>query len=407
MFLLSLSEHIIHKLDQIPDDERQKLEDRQKELLCPKVTTVLQRRRTASIAKEKRNIELVSKPKALTGYFSCFEFMTLMCSKIHRFEDEAPIRIDAEISPFSSMERIATQLNDSCQSIKTLFYSLTLNMVLVIALHFTMPNQNYPLLRIIHGIISILAFALSRICGTVWFADIASASAKYTGFQMPNISISRMAGDFVTAGLLDFVFLVQSLVVNYMPVPYISSFLAFIHLALLNALFSFEYLWMSLGIGLNARINRIERNWPYFLGYGTTLTVLTSLTDSMMVNALLFGVFFPFAIISSYTLHLTSVINSSILNAFVFQVHPNNYEQSVWPHVHLFHPSVAVTDHLTTSFSSMLKAFKSSSSPASERRGSALRGPRITLRNHHSYSPMRVGAAETRTKHTRSGHSAE
>lgn len=64
--------------------------------------------------------------------------------------------------------------------------------------------------------------------------------------------------------------------------------------------FSFEYLWMSLGIGLRARINLIERNWPYFLGYGTVLTLFTSFTDNMVFNAFLFGALFPFCIISSF-----------------------------------------------------------------------------------------------------------
>lgn len=43
------------------------MEDKQKELLHPKMTTVLQQRRQASATKEKRNVEIVTKPKAITG----------------------------------------------------------------------------------------------------------------------------------------------------------------------------------------------------------------------------------------------------------------------------------------------------------------------------------------------------
>lgn len=43
------------------------MEDKQRELLHPKMTTVLQQRRRASATKEKRNVEMVAKPKALTG----------------------------------------------------------------------------------------------------------------------------------------------------------------------------------------------------------------------------------------------------------------------------------------------------------------------------------------------------
>ncbi|MCP9257488.1 BMA-EPG-4, isoform a [Dirofilaria immitis] len=133
---------------------------------------------------------------------------------------------------------------------------------------------------------------------------------------------------------------------------------------------------MSLGIGLRARINLIERNWPYFLGYGTVLTLLTSLTDNIMVNALLFGAVFPFCIVEA-----------------------GNYKQRTHPYVHIFGPSIATTNYMTSNLSDLLKSIGCRSSVQAD----VVKRNRMSFRDHHSHSPMRlntnlrVGQARTRS----------
>ncbi|EJW75567.1 hypothetical protein WUBG_13527, partial [Wuchereria bancrofti] len=128
---------VIHKLDQISDGERKKMEDKQRELLRPKMTTVLQQRRLANSAKEKRNVEMVVKPKAITG----------------------------------------------------LMYSLILNMILISVLYVTMPNQTSTFLRLLHGLLCLSALIISRVCNSIWSSDIANASLKYTGVHTPSLSL--------------------------------------------------------------------------------------------------------------------------------------------------------------------------------------------------------------------------
>ncbi|VIO92683.1 conserved hypothetical protein [Brugia malayi] len=321
---------VIHKLDQISDGERRKMENKQRELLRPKMTTVLQQRRLASSAKEKRNVEMVAKPKAITG---------LMCS-------------------------------------------LILNMILISVLYVTMPKQTSTFLRLLHGLFCLSALIISRVCNSIWSSDIANASLKYTGVHTPSLSLSRTTGDFCSSMLLDFVFFLQSLFVSNIPVPLVSSVFTFIHMTLLNSLFSFEYLWMSLGIGLRARINLIERNWPYFLGYGTVLTLFTSLTDNMVLNAFLFGALFPFCIISS------------------FLVEAGNYKQRSHPYVHIFGPSIATTNYITSGLSNLLKSIGCKTVQTS-----MVKKSNISLRDDHSRSPMRN--MDLRTGHSGARSSTE
>uniref|UniRef100_A0A914XLV7 Etoposide-induced protein 2.4 n=1 Tax=Plectus sambesii TaxID=2011161 RepID=A0A914XLV7_9BILA len=152
------------------------------------------------------------------------------------------------------------------------------------------------------GALSVLpVFLVSRVINALWFADIAGASLKHRGLEpMIPASFSRSVADFVLAIVLETLFLLQSMAMAYLPIPYIAPLLSYVHLSLLYALYSFEYSWMSHGYELKTRIRRIEAFWPYYLGFGAPLTLLTSISTNFVVNGCLFGMAFPFFIISSY-----------------------------------------------------------------------------------------------------------
>ncbi len=144
-------------------------------------------------------------------------------------------------------------------------------------------------------------FLVTRLVNCLWFQDIASAALRHLGRASVAQSFSRGAADFLLAVLLETVFLVQSFTVKYLvPVPYIAPLLTYVHVSLLYSLYCFEYYWMSAGVELKQRLTRIESNWPYFLGFGLPLTLLTLSYSNFIVSGCLFGAFFPFFIISSF-----------------------------------------------------------------------------------------------------------
>ena len=91
-------------------------------------------------------------------------------------------------------------------------------------------------------------------------------------------------------------------------IPGIGSCLSLLHMAMLYALYSFEYKWIyqgelwmysilfscygdsivtvthSAGVLIHNRVNYVEKNWPYFLGFGLPLAILTAIPSSLVIR---------------------------------------------------------------------------------------------------------------------------
>lgn len=129
--------------------------------------------------------------------------------------------------------------------------------------------------------------------------DIADSAYKFRKGRPQLIpSISKLIADTLFSLLVQALFLVQSMVLNLLPIQYLGSILCFIHMCLLYSLYAFEYKWFNMGWELHKRLTYIEENWPYFIGFGIPLTIATQLPNSYIISGCVFSIFFPFFILS-------------------------------------------------------------------------------------------------------------
>ncbi|MFH4976153.1 hypothetical protein AB6A40_002862 [Gnathostoma spinigerum] len=288
---------VIHKLDgdrKLVDSGKQ-ISEREK-----KPKTVLQRRREANDASRKRSNSGIlppDKPTALKRIMQCV-VVNVACVLLLQLLLIPIIRLFWLLVPFN------------------------------------LPNGwSVDIISRTFGAASIFpVFLITRAINALWFSDIANASLRFRKVkQKPPLSFSHAIADFAVAVLVETIFLLQSLLCYQLSIPVVASFLAFFHLTLLNALYSFEYLWMSVGRGLRDRLARIERRWPYYVGFGTPLTLITTSCDSFVMNGCLFGMFFPVFIISSY------LADEKVSNELV----------SVLPTIKIFRPSLFLSSRIT------------------------------------------------------------
>ncbi|CAH1707493.1 unnamed protein product [Chironomus riparius] len=182
------------------------------------------------------------------------------------------------------------------------FYNLLLPFLKLVITHFTEPGIWTYINSILSWIFSCIwvvpLFLLSKIFNFFWFQDIADATYEFRRGKRTLIpSISLLLADVVFSLIIQTLFILQGTFISY--IPYLGRVLCFIHICLLYSLYSFEYKWFNQGYELHRRLKLVEYNWPYYIGFGLYLGLLTELSDSFIVKGCIFSMFFPLLIISS------------------------------------------------------------------------------------------------------------
>ena len=157
------------------------------------------------------------------------------------------------------------------------------------------------------------AFIISKFVNSYWFRDIADVVFKKLTEKnpksLPALSLSRSISDIVFSIVMQLFFLIQSTFIILIPVPMLNTVFGHACLCLLYSFYAFEYAWIYANLNVKQRVERIELYWPYFLGFGLPLTMLsTQLFKSVIVNECIFSILFPFAIVAATSVNFNERI---------------------------------------------------------------------------------------------------
>ena len=173
------------------------------------------------------------------------------------------------------------------------------------------------------------AFIISKFVNCYWFretADVVFKKLTKKTQPMPGLPLSRSISDVLFSLVVQIFFLIQSTLILLLPVPVVNVVLGHLCLCLLYSFYAFEYAWIYRNLTVKQRIERIQLFWPYFLGFGLPLTILsTQMSTSMIVNECIFSILFPFAIVAATSVKLrervvVSPSNTPIVYLNIFSI---------------------------------------------------------------------------------------
>jgi hypothetical protein len=214
-----------------------------------------------------------------------------------------------------------------------------------------------PSIQLLFSFVWILpVFLLSKIFNVLCHQEIADIAyiQKYGKPQIyKKFTVAQVIADTVFSCTMELIFLMQSSFMTLVPSSMLNQLLCHIHLSFLYSLYAFEYKFCNMSWDIKERIAHIQARWPYYFGFGLSLSIILSFANSYIYSATLFAFIFPAFILSAIEADSERL---APITYYKRDVTGMNESVPVMLSVPLFRPAVYLTDLLFKLFTNKRKS---------------------------------------------------
>lgn len=159
-------------------------------------------------------------------------------------------------------------------------------------------RKNQVLEMVVNRLVMILwmvpIFMICKISNTFWMNDLSSLAYQDTMGKPVQSELTLQISDLVYSTIMQVFFFVQVSATAWIPVKIQHINIAELVLtAIMYSMYAFEYKWMNMGIGVQKRMDLIDRNFAFHLGFGLPLALATLYFENFWIGATLSSIFFP------------------------------------------------------------------------------------------------------------------
>lgn len=143
---------------------------------------------------------------------------------------------------------------------------------------------------------------IGLLLNTLWFQkmiikDVNVNIQKESSYQESISFSNRISDDIYRIGLLFHLWYI-SMIMYYLPIHWIfSKGISWSIIMWITSFYAFQYQPWQKRMTLEQQLRFFEFNWSFFLGFGFSLTMITSIFSHEMWNVALYSLLFPFLMI--------------------------------------------------------------------------------------------------------------
>lgn len=148
-------------------------------------------------------------------------------------------------------------------------------------------------------------YVLSKLYNMYWTSEYANLAYQRRRGRPADVKITFLLSDIFFTTFMELLLIIEVYIVGMMVNLTVLGFnvVDIVLTAISYALYAFEYKWLNMGIGCKKRLEVIDKNFMYYLGFGFPMALFVLFFHNFWLRFVLYSILFPFLVLMANEAH--------------------------------------------------------------------------------------------------------